>query len=58
MSSIDIGAPARLAQTPANPRVNDMLARILTGLVILGLWEFVVGGGAPPELAKPTTRQR
>jgi ABC-type nitrate/sulfonate/bicarbonate transport system permease component len=55
MSSIDIGAPARLAQTLANPRVNDILARILTGLVILGLWEFVVRAFAPAYVAKPTT---
>lgn len=55
MSSIDIGAPARLANTHANPRVNDMLARILTGLAIFGLWEFVVRAFAPAYVAKPTT---
>ena len=32
-----------------------MLARILTGLVILGLWEFVVRAFAPAYVAKPTT---
>jgi ABC-type nitrate/sulfonate/bicarbonate transport system permease component len=55
MSSIGIDAPARLANTQTNPLVNDTLARILTGLVIFGLWEFVVRAFAPGYVAKPTT---
>jgi ABC-type nitrate/sulfonate/bicarbonate transport system permease component len=55
MSSIGIGEPARLAHTQTSPRVSDTLARILTGLVILGLWEFIVRAFAPAYVAKPTT---
>jgi ABC-type nitrate/sulfonate/bicarbonate transport system permease component len=55
MTGIDIGAPASLATTDARPRMNDALARILTGLVVLGLWEFIVRAFAPAYVAKPTT---
>src|SRR3954466_12148518 len=55
MSGIDIGAPTSLASADARPRLNDALARILTGLVIFGLWEFVVRAFAPAYVAKPTT---
>src|SRR4051794_37574140 len=55
MSSIGIDAPARLANTQTNPRVNDTLARILTGLAIFGLWAFVARALAPGYVAKPTT---
>src|SRR3954464_7608383 len=55
MSGIDIGAPTSLASADARPRLNDALARILTGLVILGLWEFIVRAFAPAYVAKPTT---
>jgi ABC-type nitrate/sulfonate/bicarbonate transport system permease component len=55
MSGIDISAPTSLASADARPRLHDALARILTGLVILGLWEFIVRAFAPAYVAKPTT---
>jgi ABC-type nitrate/sulfonate/bicarbonate transport system permease component len=53
MSGIDIGGSATLAA--ARPRINDALARILTGLIILVAWELIVRMFAPSYVAKPTS---
>jgi ABC-type nitrate/sulfonate/bicarbonate transport system permease component len=55
MTELGLKAPASLANTSAQPRASDALARILTGLIILALWEFIVRAFAPAYVAKPTT---
>jgi len=52
MTGIDIGAPS--AATAAHPRAADALSRIVTGLVILLVWEAIVRLLAPAYVAKPT----
>jgi len=45
-------APAKAA---AKPRSGTFWPRLLTGLAIAAIWEFVVRGFAPAYVAKPTT---
>jgi ABC-type nitrate/sulfonate/bicarbonate transport system permease component len=52
-SGIGLSTSGQLAATRL--RVNDALARILTGLAILLLWEAIVRLFAPAYVAKPTT---
>lgn len=52
-------APSIASTAPAAASASrawgDVAARVLTGLIILLLWELIVRGFAPPYVAKPST---
>jgi ABC-type nitrate/sulfonate/bicarbonate transport system permease component len=56
MADTAISAPSSAAQrAPAKVLRGAWLPRLITGLVIAGVWEFVVRGFAPAYVAKPST---
>jgi ABC-type nitrate/sulfonate/bicarbonate transport system permease component len=53
---VSVSAPAKAVPQTAARRVGGtFLPRLITGLAIAGIWEFVVRGFAPAYVAKPTT---
>src|SRR6187551_1918824 len=56
MAETAISAPAKPApKLAAKTRGGTFLPRLITGLAIAALWEFVVRGFAPAYVAKPST---
>ena len=55
-SAVSSAAPSSAKEGAKQPaRASTFLPRLVTGLVILGVWEFVVRALAPAYVAKPST---